>query len=454
MVRELVQVLIDLVPVEVLERVRNLAVQATPPRSGQVDVDRLADERVRERVAAREAVGLDQHAGANGLVERVEQRVGAAAGVGHALEQRQGHAGAGHRGDGEDLGGVLGQAHEPPADDLAHALRDPELFQRELAGRGEPLARVDDLAQDLADEEWVSARLLVHGARQGPALGVEIDVDLERQQILDLVGAQAGQRVTLDPGLAPQVGEHLDQGVRPGQLGVTERAHDADLHSRRGAHEVAEQQQRRSRGPVQVIEHEQQRRSPGDLGQEGDHGLEHQVLVEGRVGTGRRHRIGHQLSELGQHAGELGGAASRLRAHDLGRARGHVGAERLDEGLEGEPDILVAAAVEHDPALIEGLGGELPDEARLADPRLAGHQDDPPRSALGSLPGLLQRLELGLASDEVDSVAGRQRDRQRRVHRGVRWRGRREHRSGRGHRQGGNRDVAGQQPRVQAAQGP
>jgi hypothetical protein len=176
---------------------------------------------------------------------------------------------------------------------------------------------------------------------------------------------------------------------------------------------MPEQVQGRPRRPVEIVEHEEHRRALGHRGQESDHGFEHEVLIERRIRACRRRYVPDELGELGQQARKLRGAATRLLSQQGGRTDRYVGAQRLDEGLKGEADVLVAAPVEDDGAVAVGAPGELPDQARLPDPRLTGDQGDAASTAAGLAPRLADRLELDLATDEGHALDRREGDGER-----------------------------------------
>ena len=80
--------------------------------------------------------------------------------------------------------------------------------------------------------------------------------------------------------------------------------------------------------------------------------------------------LGHQPRELGAaHVGELG--EDRVAARTSG-------AQGRDEGRVGKLVVaeLDAAAAERAHALLVGAGDQLGEQARLADPRLAGHEGE------------------------------------------------------------------------------
>ena len=90
---------------------------AHPGGGGELAVDRLAQQRVREAEAP-EAIGhVGEHARANRLVERVEQRLGVD--VGGARERRHLELAHDHRGVDERFAAFVGERPQTAADHVA-----------------------------------------------------------------------------------------------------------------------------------------------------------------------------------------------------------------------------------------------------------------------------------------------------------------------------------------------
>ena len=135
---------------------------------------------------------------------------------------------------------------------------------------------------------------------------------------------------------------------------------------------VAQQVQRVGIGPVEVVEHEQDGPLRRRLLEQCSDRLERAIaLARGVAGRGR-------LAERGQQAGQRAVAEPAL-ALDR-RQPGEVALERLDPRLVGEQALLVAAPEQHRRALAVHAPGELAEQGRLADPRLAGGERDPQRA--------------------------------------------------------------------------
>ena len=267
-----------------LERLPHAQVQLGAARRGQRVVERAADQLVREAVREPDRRQLLDHAGVHGLVERGQQLadVGARGGAQHLeLELR-----ARRRGQLQQLAGRGPQPREPPAHDLAHALRRAEV------------TRVGEGAPELADEERVAAGELADRAG---------DLRVRAHELGHLVAGQPREPQAHDVLGAAQVGERLAQRVR--HVGVAERRQQQQPRAPAAARQVAQQAERRPVGPVHVLEHEQHGLVVTDAGEDvGDRGVE---AVTDRVGV-RVRRVAGPHREVGEQAREL--AAGRARA--------------------------------------------------------------------------------------------------------------------------------------------
>ena len=149
---------------------------------------------------------------------------------------------------------------------------------------------------------------------------------------------------------------------------------------------------------MDVIEHEHERRAGGDALEQLAHGPVGAValVLQRRTGCGllARHRREHQL-ELGAHLAVERAQAARLQARD-------ELVERVDEDPERQVGLeLRRAAAEHDVPARVGVGGELGEQARLADPGVAHQQRRRRPCPLQPLHRVFQRAELRGAPDEV-----------------------------------------------------
>ena len=289
------------------------------------------------------------------------------------------------------------------------------------------------MPHDLLDEERVALRLAVERGDElrRPRLGAE-----RRDELGDLAGREAVERHLGEHAVAPQRRDQLRQRVAVVDLGVAVGAEEHRAPRLRRPHQVAHQLQRRAVGPLQVVEHEQQRGAGGDLGQQRGQGVEQPLALDPGLGLDRGPPRGR--SELRQQRREVG----RARAEPLRRA-GQRGAARpaaqhLEHRLVGAGARLVEAPEQDDRAVAMDRARELGGQARLADPRLAGEQDEAPLVLGGRVPRRVQGAERLLAADEG-------MPRRRRPERGGQRTGREVDRR----RRLGRRAVAAQQPGVE-----
>ena len=338
----------------VRDRGRRAGVHALAARDAERAVERLAHERVRERVAAGR---LDDEPRLERLLERDDHLVLVA--VRHRPQRREVELAAEHGGVGERRPARLREPREAPQQHLPHALGHADLG-RGVSGRpssGPVSSRCRTTSSTKNGLPSVSARTVRTSAAGAscPAWSA-------------ISAATAGSsrpvsETTCEQPVAPQVGEQLAELGR--RLALALRADDQQRRLVLGAQDVAQELERRTVGPVQVVEHEQDRRAGAGVAQEPRDGLEHQVAP--RLGILRRRARRGIALEPGDQLREL------RRARGAGVA--DVVAERLDERLVGEQRLLRAAPVEHGALGVRGpreLGGQ----ARLADPGRAGEQHE------------------------------------------------------------------------------
>ena len=142
--------------VKSLEHLADLTVEARAAGGCQLFVERLADQRVGERVAAYRARHLRHHAGRHRLLEGFEEAIRRE--VGETLESVEPELAANHRRGGENAIALRRQVVEAAADHLAHALGDGDGPGVNVLGLLQT-AVGDEQADDLVHEEGVALRL-------------------------------------------------------------------------------------------------------------------------------------------------------------------------------------------------------------------------------------------------------------------------------------------------------
>jgi hypothetical protein len=149
--------------VERLERLGDAEVSPEAVERVQFLVERLADERVRESIAAEALRRFLDDTQFDRLVEDREEPLVVEAG--DALEGVETKLPAEDRGGGEKLHARLAQAAETSTDHVADALRKADLLEPRSAGPAHSLAAkhtlLDQVPDDLLDEERITFRLAI-----------------------------------------------------------------------------------------------------------------------------------------------------------------------------------------------------------------------------------------------------------------------------------------------------
>ena len=249
-----------------LQRLADAQVQLGPPHAGQPVIQRPPHQLVGEAIGQRPRGKLVDHPAAHGLVEAFEQLgVGNAGGAPDHVEAEL-PAGGGRQ--LQQLDGPVGQAGEPLADDLAHALGRTEVHRR----AGQPHGPVDELdhpgldeiAPQLADQEGVAAGEIADRLRQPRRPGVDLAARGVADELGDLLAREAGDPHPDDGVGAAQVGERLGQRLGDVGLGVAERDEHQQPRAARRPRQVAQEQECRRVSPVPVLEDEQHRAAVAD----------------------------------------------------------------------------------------------------------------------------------------------------------------------------------------------
>ena len=201
---------------------------------------------------------------------------------------------------------------------------------------------------------------------------------------------------------------------------MAERAGQHERRARRAAEQVGDELERRVVRPLHVVEQDQDRRRGRHLLEQRAHGAVRAVALVLERRRGRR-AVG---GDRGEHARELGDAVAEHPHQPVLPEPGGVVVERVDPEAEREVALeLGAAAGEHDAAALLAAPGELLQQARLADARLAADRDVA-RLAAESLQGRRRRGQLPAAADEHAGVTCQRRHTRTvapRVTTGLRW---------------------------------
>ncbi len=140
-------------------------------------------------------------------------------------------------------------------------------------------ARFDEVAKDLAHEEWVAISLSVHGAGQFHSICIEALAQgrLHQGDYTSVVETyQVNPRDTVQPMKFCQCG---DQGIGVRKLVVSIGADDHHSHGRFDRHQMAEQRQTSFVGPLQVVKDQHHELILRDPGQHLHHRSKEQVAL-------------------------------------------------------------------------------------------------------------------------------------------------------------------------------
>ncbi len=302
------------------------------------------------------------------------------------------------RGHRERLAAVIAEAaqaaQQQVPDAVGHAAR-----------RRIPVGLRADVVQQLLDEERVALAALCDTAHE-PARHLSARRDAAISSATSASPSPDNDSRSTRPRAA-QLRKRFGERVLVADLDRPVGAEDHQRRVLRRAREVAKQQQARLVGPVQVVQEQHQRAKVRGVGQQrGDRLEQAEALLLGA--EARRPVGGARVLELRHDRGELRAPRGDLHGQLGGRAAGDVVAQRLDERLVGDEGLLVAAARQHRRAPLVRRAGELPRQARLADPGLAREHHDAQAALAHRRPRCLQRSRRIGPADERAAVLARQ----------------------------------------------
>jgi hypothetical protein len=404
-VGQLAQVLVGVVAVQLLEHLGGEPVQRQAPACGEPAVEGLADDRVREPVAADLAGRYLHDPRADRLLEELDRGLPR-----HARDSGEGlepELASDDGGDRQEAARLLGKLRDAPVDDLAHPLGDPELLDpprvtHPATGALVEGAALHEVAQHLLHEVRVPLGLAVDRLHQRQLVRARElllgDLLEHRPHLLD---AEPAQQDALVGVLAAQRGEHLGQRVVAVEVGVAVRAEQQDSAVADLARHELEQEQRGLVGRVQVVEHDRERLAPRGVPQEARDRVEQAEARLLRLERLRLGKAGQPLAHLGHDLGDVGGARAHVRDELVLVPLVHVGPDHLDPWpVDGCALALVAAAPQHLCTAQAGVGGDLGGHACLADPGLAREHHEAAAAGHGLVEPRAQFARLVAAADE------------------------------------------------------
>ncbi len=332
--------------VQPFHRGGDAGVQTGAAQAGDVVVQRVAHERVREPQRAARDARLVEDARAQRGVQALDQRV--LVDAGDRGQHVEGELATDHRGVVEHRLRRRGQPGDPAPHDVPHA-------RRHLADR-RVLTVVLQQPGDLPDEERVA--LGAPGDRVHRLVG-----ERPRAQLVDQPGHRAGVQAGEREVLGPVPGERRE-GLREllVDLGRLVRGHQQHRVAGQVGDQVREQRQHLAVRVVQVVEDHEQRAATR-------HGAE--VAADGGaqpVARGRHVARGAQRDVVVEQRRELHGVVARREPVDEAR-------EHLRPRLAGRAALALRAIAPGDrPAVAGEQPGDGARERGLADSRLAGYQ--------------------------------------------------------------------------------
>ena len=294
--------------------------------------------------------------------------------------------------DGGGLGGFPGLGREV-GDADQHCFAD-RVGDRDLVALGKleaTSARTQGVprvqrADQLLDEEGGAHRPVVDRPhqRRGGRLGQQL-----AQQFADRGAIERLERQLLELAVAAQL---VAQPAEPVVAGQAVGAVGGDDQDRQLLQRARQRRQELERGlvrPLQVVEDDHRRRRLAEVGEGAADRLEDR----------RPFAVGGGLAELGEQQREVG--EERAALGERVGVRPQLRAQRLDDRAVGDRGPVGRGSPE---GPVEA-GGDLGGEGALADPRLAGQQDDRAVALPGPLGRLVQLGELVRPSDQQFSLA-------------------------------------------------
>ena len=365
--------------VALVDGLREPRVQRAALAGQQVAVDRLADQRVAERV--RLAGAGHQHLVRDGLAQPLQQ-------LGLVEPGQRGQQRVAHRVlDADDPHDLLRRGGEP-----LHA-RDEQVAQR----LGQLLAAVGGRRQQLLGVERVALAALEQAVGEVVGGGrLEDRGDLRDQ----LVAAEALEPEPVDAGRALELGQQRAQRVTAVQLVGAVGDDERQRLRARAAHEEGEEVARRLVGPVEVLEHEHDGLDAAEPLDQRQQRLEHARLVRAlarAVDPSRRANSGISSASAAREAG--GSASARSEPHSTSsRAIGRSASTSGAYGIAAPPSSRQWPTNTRAPARRARL--DLGDEAALADAGLAGDEGECGNARRRAAERAVESGELVRAADE------------------------------------------------------
>lgn len=380
--------------VQTLQRLGDLPVDSLAARRTGLVVERVPDQRMcelhRRPLAPQQALAYP-------LVQKIQQLV-----VVHPAdraEHSKGHAVAEECGQGQDGPACLAQRPGARDDRPGDLIGEPQLGRR---GGGDEIAALllkrvlaNEVMKNFLDEQRIAlcrladgGRQLMGRARESQAAEQLVDFELVEPREGDApadglsfkAGAQAGEAV---------LGRHGPVRANDGERDPLPHRHVGD-----GEHEMIEQVQGELVGPVQIVDNNEGGSALGELDRRvPDRQEELELLV---VCLTRQRRVRRRR----RRNGAMQQLADTLAVGGLSCGLFEEGQERVDEGEVGKRKILVAAICTDLHAQAPGDRAGFVKQPRLADSRLALHEDNARAAVRGLVEPAVQLRQLLRTADK------------------------------------------------------
>ena len=212
---------------ELLDRFGHCSVDTGSPRGGQIVVEGVRYEGMREGVALT-AIAFAQQLGTDGSITELEEV--ATVDIGYSFEHIEAEVPSDHGGQGENVVRLDAERAHPLADDFADA--DRETGRAKITGHQPPtlLVPIDSAAghqvtQEFADEERIPVGFGGEGVSEGQTVGIHRMSGDQFQKRQQFVVAEPPQGQPCDSVFAVQRRQSGGQRVGRSHVGVAEGAH-------------------------------------------------------------------------------------------------------------------------------------------------------------------------------------------------------------------------------------
>jgi hypothetical protein len=394
-VGKLREVRLGVAPMERLERSADSTVELDAPSGGQLVVENVPDQHVREAQLPYRAWDLRDDPRRHGLVERRQELL--LRELANARERVERKLAPEYRGERECSAAGFRKVAQAPADDIAQPLWNREPLGGAHKRRLEPTLGGQQPHQ-LAEEEWVSRALLVNRTNEVvgcPQACGELDVPCHGRP------AYPAQLEEARGPVAGKLRRGLRQWVLGPHLGVPVGADHEDGALRQLAGYEAQKEKGRRVGGVEIVEDEHERLRLRRVPQEGGRRVEESEAGALRFGDPWLREVGEEVTELRQHLGDVDRTCRQVGSQGVRFALAQVAAQGLHPGpVGGRTANLPAAAPKDLRASLPRLRRQLVREPALSNAGFAAEHEEVAASGERFLQSGTQLLRLAVATNQ------------------------------------------------------